>query len=110
MFLFFRQFRMLLHSQLAVPIAHRRPSAAAPAMAQQRDVFARRQTVEFAVQGQQAELDKMIPTAARAQLGPRAVPILTRDRADVPVRVHDLMLSSLLERRADPESSLFFNR
>ena len=56
--------------------------------------------------GKQAELDKMVAAAAGAELRPGPVLVLPGDRADVPIRIQDLMLAAVLERGPDAKARL----
>ncbi len=56
--------------------------------------------------GENSELDKMVSASARAELRPRAIFVLFRDRADRPIRVQHFMRAALLEIRADAETRL----
>ena len=56
--------------------------------------------------GEQAELDEMVAAAAGAKLRPGAVLVLLGDRADVPIRVQNLMLAAVLERGPDSKARL----
>ena len=63
-----RQVRVLLHRELAVVVAHRRAGAATPAVREERNVFAGRQTVDGLTRSKDTELDEVVAAATGAEL------------------------------------------
>src|SRR3989442_985294 len=98
--MFLGEVRMLRHRELAVVIAYGRAGTPAAAVAQQRHVFARRQSLDCVLVGEHSELDEVISAPAGAELRPRPILVLLRHRADGPIRVQHFMLAALLERGA----------
>ena len=103
------QLGVLLHRQLAVVVADLRAGATAAAMAEEREVFAGLEAGGRVQHRERAELDEVIAAAAGAELRPCLVPVRLRDRADAPIRVHDLVLAAAAERGANAEARLGFD-
>src|ERR1017187_5283919 len=87
-------------------IAHRRARAATAAVRQQRHVSARLKILNFAMRGKNSKFYEMISAAARAELRPRLILVLLRDRADRPIRVQHAVRAAFLEIRANAEARL----
>src|SRR4051812_8702774 len=98
---------MLRHGELAVVVANRSTRSAAAAMGQQRNIFARRQSLDAVLIGEHTKFDKVIAAAARPKLRPRSVLILPGNRADGPIRLQHLMVATLLE--GDPHAKTGFH-
>src|SRR5688572_23217222 len=94
----------------AVMGADRRAGTAAAAVAEHGNVFAGLQPERSVKHGELSELDKMIAAAAGSKLGPGAIFVLLRDRADRPIGIQHVMLAAMLERGADAKPGLGFNR
>ena len=105
-----------IHRDTAVILAHLRSRAARAAVAQQREVFARRQVkaallqrgglLRIHVKG--AELDKVIPGAALTELRIGFVFETSRDGRNGPIFFHDLELALLIVRADDAKAGLAF--
>ena len=76
-----RQLGVRLTRQLAVVLRDLRARAAAARVAEQREVRARRQADGCVEHRERPELDEVVAAAAGAELRPRAVLQLGRDRA-----------------------------
>jgi len=76
---FARQVGKLTKRNLAVMITNCRAGPAAAAVRKQGHVCPRLQIIDFAMSGEQSELDEMIAAAAGAQLAPCAVLVLLGD-------------------------------
>jgi hypothetical protein len=105
-----------IHRDTAVILAHLRSRAARAAVAQQREVFTRRQVkaallqrgglLRIHVKG--AELDKVIPGAALTELRIGFVFETSRDGRNGPIFFHDLELALLIVRADDAKAGLAF--
>ena len=60
--------------------------------------------------GELAELDEVIAAPARAELCPGAIFQAGRHARHAPIGVHDVVLPARLERGANPETCLTFER
>src|SRR5262245_47224200 len=101
---------MHLASELAVVPCDLRTRAATAGMTEKRQVLALRQPDIGVHHVHDAELDEVIAAAARAELRPRAILQASGERRDTPIGVHDVVLSTRLERSADAESRLALER
>ena len=108
-FVFFGQFRVLVHGKVAVMGANGGAGAAAAAVAEQGHVLAGRKSADGVSGGKDAELDEMIAAAAGAELCPGAILVLAGDGADGPVRFEDLVFTTMLEGCAHTEAGLGFD-
>ena len=103
---FLGQILVLRPRDTAVMVANLRAGAAAAAVAQQGEIRARLEAEFLVLNGEFAELDKMIAAAAGAELCRRLVAKTFRDGADRPVLVHHRMRAAMFEFRADAEARL----
>ena len=105
-----RQFRAKVARHLAVVLRHGRARSPASRVAEQREVLAGRKAAYRLEDLEHAELDEVVPAAARAELGPGLVLEAPRHHRDVPVAVHDRVCPPVGELRADAEARLPLDR
>ncbi len=105
-----RQLGVQFLRELAVVPGDGGPRAAAPAVRQQGEVVTRGNAEPLVSDTEPSELDEVVPASARAELRPSLVLVSGRRLGDRPVVIHDFVIAAVLERGADPEACLAFDR
>ena len=104
------QLAMNIARELAEVLRDLRARPPAARMTEQREVGARREADRLVHDGQLAELDEVVPAAARAELRPRPILELRGNGRDGPVPIHDVVLAWRFEGGAHPEARLALDR
>src|SRR5262245_54728178 len=84
--------------------------ATASAVRKQGDIGAGFEVMDLPVHGEKSELPKMISGTAGPELGPSPILVLFCHRADIPVCVHDLMVTAILESGTHTKASFGLDR